>query len=154
MKLHAYIPVMALLATLAVFPAVYADPSPAAAASSPAVAKAKSPRDEMLSQLPPEKAKAYQDAIDQLHAKNKPLHEQVDKLQQDISALMTADNFDKSAYLAKNAELNKTYEQMHANTAETIAGLAEKFTADERKILEKNHQSMMKRGDGYRSHGK
>jgi len=106
--------------------------TPAGGASAPA---------SVAPQLSPEKEAIYKTALDQLRVKNNVLRDQIEKLQQEASTIMTADTFDKAAYIAKNAEIEKVYAQMHTNTSEAIAGVASQFTADERRIIEKQHQA-------------
>jgi len=110
-------------------------------------------REEVLAQLPPEKAKLYKDAMHQVHEKNQALRDQIEKMHAEIKALMTADTFNKSDYLAKNAEMEKLYAQMRTNMLEAITSVAAQFTLEERKTLTKlhmepeKHDSMPHKGD-------
>ena len=133
--------------SLALSQSAYADPAPA-------MFSHESHRDSVLAQLPPEKAKLYKDAISALHSKNAPIYDQIDKLHQDLTTIMTADTFDKAAYIAKNAEIEKAYAQTKGNTTEAIASVAAQFTLDERKTLEKLHPSSRYTGFKRHSDGK
>jgi len=129
MKKNILLLTTAITALLLAGPAVYAqEAAPTAVVATPG-------------KLPDAKEKIYKDALDQLHAKNKVIYSQIDKLQQEASAIMTADKFDKAAFLAKNADIEKAYAQVHTNTAETVASVAAQFTADERRIMEARHQN-------------
>jgi uncharacterized membrane protein len=99
---------------------------------------------EVLSQLPAEKATLFKDTMKATREKNKPLRDQLHKLYSDRDAILTADKFDKDAFNAKNAELDKIYDQMRANTNQSFVSVAAQFTADERKVLAKIHKEPMK----------
>lgn len=98
-------------------------------------------RDKVLAELPADKAASYRSAMEQAHSKNQPLYDQIKVLKHDLSGLMTAEKFDKAAYLAKQAEIEKLYSQMHVSRAEALASLIETWTVADRKTLEKLHGS-------------
>jgi len=138
-SLYTLIGVSALLASTPCAYAQQAAATPAATATA-----AKGPiiyRAMVLSQLPPEKLAMYKAAIAQLRTKNKVLYDQIAKLQGDLSTILTAEKFDKPAYMAKVAEIDKIYTQTHTNTTEAIVGVAEKFTPEERKVLDSLHRT-------------
>ena len=141
MKMNALLAVTALGTVLMSAP-LLAEQAPAASMSMPAASTPISDsREAILSTLPADKQKIYKDGIQALRAKNTALHDQIIKLQQDISTVMTADKFDKAAFIAKNEEIEKLFAQMRSNTAEAIASIASQFSLEERKILEKAHQA-------------
>jgi uncharacterized membrane protein len=96
-------------------------------------------RDDVLAQLPADKANAYKDTMRAVFKKNQPIHEQIEKLRADIKAVMSAPTFDKGAYVSKNADMEKLYGQMRGNIAEAVAGLVASWSSDERKTLAKLH---------------
>jgi uncharacterized membrane protein len=151
MKINTLLTTTALLASVALVPTAYAQSAPAQstpAQSIPGQAtmhpspkmEAMQRKEAAFAQLPAEKGKLYKDALQQINAKNQPLHEQLDKTRDEMKAIMLAEKFDKAAYVAKSAEMDKLYGQMRANSVEAIASVAAQFTPAERKILEELHQ--------------
>jgi uncharacterized membrane protein len=95
-------------------------------------------RDEVLAQLPPEKSKLYRETMKKAYEeKNDIVREQIHKVQDESDALLTAAKFDKAAFLAKNAELDKLHAESRTNLNQAFASVAEQCSQDERKILAK-----------------
>lgn len=105
-------------------------------------------RKEAMAQLPPEKAKLFQDSMKQVHEKNEALQAQARKLHEELDALLTAEKFDKDAWTAKSAEIDKVYDQMRANRNAAFVAAASQFSADERKTLSKMNRRPMMHGGG------
>jgi len=137
-----YLTTTALLLTLAVSGAAYAQDD-AGKGGHPGFHKMQQHREEVLSQLPPEKAKLFKDTMKQSREKNEATHEQIKKLRKEKDALLTAEKFDKDAYLAKNVEMDKLYDQMRANKDNAFVSVAAQFSPAERKILAKMHERPM-----------
>ena len=110
-------------------------------------------REEILAQLPAEKAKLYKDTMQQAYDKNKDTYSQIEKMHAELKETLNADKFDKDVYLAKSAEMEKLYGKMRASSAEAFASVAAQFTPDERKILAKlrheprKHDNQVKHDD-------
>ena len=124
-----------------VAPAPVAAAKPAMTAAVPANAQAPRNRfEQVMAQLPPEKAKMYRDAGQKMREKNKPIFDQIGKLQQELSVIRTAAKFDKSAFVAKNAEIEKAYGKMRSNTSEIAVAMLSEFSESERKLVEQLRQ--------------
>jgi Spy/CpxP family protein refolding chaperone len=148
MKIHSLLATTALMATLIVSGAAYAEPPDASHKSSPqhkgnwlAAREQRRDKESVLEHLPPDKAKLFQDTMKQTSEKNSAYREQIGKLREELRNIVIADKFDKDAYLAKNAEMEKLWAQMRTNSAESFAAIAGKFTANERKVLSEMHSS-------------
>ena len=129
MKINTRILTLALATSLLSTGLVYAQQpaprpvaAPAAAAAQPA-------------QLAPDRLKFYKDSQAQIRAKNGPLRAQVKQMYKDLNAISTADTFDKTAYLAKTAEIEKAETQLHTNRYTAMAAVLPQFSASERRII-------------------
>lgn len=85
--------------------------------------------------LPEDKAKMLQDAIAKVHEANKPLFEKVGALHKELNEILTAESFDKDAYIAKQAEIHEAMGKIGQARAEALADVAAKFTPEERAVL-------------------
>src|SRR6202012_3824653 len=111
-------------------------------------------RHEVLAQLPPDKAKLFEDAMKQVHEKNKATADQVRKLHEEQNAILTADKFDKNAWLAKEAQLDKLYDQMRATRRDAFVSVASQFSPSDRKIIAQLHEGPMPgEHGGHHDHG-
>lgn len=90
-------------------------------------------------QLSPEKAKIYNDAMQAADDGNQDLRMQIHKAHDEADAILTAEKFDKKAFLAKAAELDGLYAKMRERNNEAYVSVMEKLTQDDRKILLKAH---------------
>ena len=91
--------------------------------------------EEALSKLPEEDAAQFRNTMKQSQEKGKTIFEQMHKLHEDLHGILTAEKFDKAAYIAKNKELTKLHDKMHANMTEAFATAAAQLSQDDRKIL-------------------
>lgn len=139
MKIRALLSTTALIATLALSPAAYAEDS----AQHLKQGFNQRRQQEVLNQLPPEKAKLFKETMGKTREGNQTIYEQIKQQQDALAALLTAEKFDKAAYLAKTAEIDKLYAQMRANTTQAFVSVASQFSVEERKVLAK-----MRRGPG------
>jgi len=91
--------------------------------------------EEALSKLPDKDADQFRATMKQSHEKDKALFEQMHKLHDEQRAILTADNFDKSAYIVKSKELQKLHDKMHANMTQAFATAVSQLPQDERQTL-------------------
>lgn len=89
----------------------------------------------VANKLPEDKAKEFAGAMRAAYDKNSETFEQTRALRKEISNLLTAEKFDKSAYIAKNNELSKLYEKMRTANTEAMANAASKLSQEERAML-------------------
>ena len=139
MKLLALVLTTTLLATTA-----YAqdDTAPAAASSGQELQKKEAQKE--LAQLPADKAKAYNDAMQKANDSNKELRSQIHKAYEEADMILTAEKFDKKAFLAKAVEIDALYDKTRINMNSAFVGVAENFTQEERKILLKTRNERRK----------
>jgi len=122
----------ALLSALAMSPA-FADAPPAP--QNPNMMMQRQRMDDVLAQLPPDKAQIFRDTMKQVREKNRETYEKVHAAQDELKGILTADKFDKAAYLAKSAEIDKLYDQIRGTRRDAIVSVAGQFSASERKII-------------------
>lgn len=144
MKLSHLLSTSAMLVTMAVSGIAYAADS--GSNDHPGAQKWRAHREEVLSQLPADKAQLFKDTMKQSREKDKAVHDQIRKVFKERDAILTADKFDKKAYLAKSAEITKLFTQVHDNMTNSFVSVAEKFTPEERKILAKLRPEKPMRG--------
>lgn len=99
-------------------------------------------------QLSEDKAKLYNDTMRQASEANKPIREQIQKAREEADAILTAEKFDKAAYLAKADDIDKLYGKARANMNQAFVSVAEKLSQADRKIIVSNrnarhHQQQM-----------
>ncbi len=85
--------------------------------------------------LSPDKAKLYNDTLKAASDSNKDLRDKIHKAHDESDAIMTAEKFDKAAFLAKQAELDGLYSQVRTKMNAAYVSVVEKLKQDERKIL-------------------
>lgn len=143
MRLHTLLSTAALATALTISGAALANDTGAAGAG-----KAPHHRfEEALSKLPAAKQKLVKDAMDKAKAENKELWMQGKKLRDEQKAILTAEKFDKAAYLAKSKELNDLRDKMSANRTEAFASVAGQLTPEERLSLAKMHRGGFRHGE-------
>ncbi len=103
-----------------------------------------------LSKLPEAKATEFKATMKAAFDKNTPVFEQMKKTRDELKDISTAEKFDKGAFLAKTAELNKERDQMRSTFDEARADALGKLTQDERKTLA---EAMHDRGHGHHKDG-
>ncbi len=136
MKFH--LPLAALLLTVSAG-ALHAEP-PAAGGRAPAGWEEQ--REERhaafeaaLAKLPADKATLVKDSMQKNRENGKAMHEKIRALHDQEKSLLLAPSFDKSAYLAKSAEISKLHDQQQAARSASMADVASKLSAAERKVL-------------------
>lgn len=92
-------------------------------------------REEILSKLPEEKRELFHATMKTTREQNKESREKLRALREESKAILTAGEFDRKAFLAKSDEIHALHDTMRKNMNNAIADIAEKFTAEERKIL-------------------
>lgn|GEM_PF-4858438 len=145
MKMTKLVVTTALLTSLTLGGIFYAQTSdaanevaPAAAAPAAATGAAKSTA---VTQLPTDKAKLYNETMKQATENNAALRAQIQKAREEADAILTADKFDKKAYLAKATEMDQLYSKARSGMNEAFTSVAEKFNLAERKILLQNRNA-------------
>jgi len=88
-----------------------------------------------LSKLPQKDADAFRATMKASHEKDKALFEQMHKLHDELHDIMTAETFDKGAFIAKSKELNVLHDKMHAHMTEAFATALSQLSQDERKTM-------------------
>lgn len=88
-----------------------------------------------LSKLPAKDAAEFRKTMKESREENKDLQEQVYRLHGDLHAILTAPNFDKHAFLAKRAQLQKLHEEMEDSRTEAFAFAISGLSQDERVTL-------------------
>lgn len=104
-----------------------ATPSPAAGQQKPAQNE--------LPRLSEEKYKIYKDALNKARNDTIQIREQLKIKRAEASALMSAEKFDKAAFLAKYVEIQALVDKTSQARATAIANTAEQFGPADRKIL-------------------
>lgn len=85
--------------------------------------------------LPEEKRTLLRSTMEKIHKENASLREQGRKLDKELDALLKVQEFDKSTFLAKQAQLDAIHDKMKAKAEQELASIAADFTQEERKIL-------------------
>lgn len=119
----------ALALTLAFSGMAYAEPGPGHDGPPPP------PFEEALKKLPDKDAAAFRDTMKASHEKDKATFEQMHKLHGELKAIITADTFDKNAFIAKNKQLDALHDKLHVNMTEALANAISKLPPDERKTF-------------------
>jgi uncharacterized membrane protein len=91
--------------------------------------------EETLSKLPEQDATQFRNTMKQAYEKDQAQRDQAHKLHEEISGILTADKFDKSAYVAKSKQLEKLHDKMHADMTEAFATAVAQLPQDERATL-------------------
>ena len=88
-----------------------------------------------LSKLPAEKATKFRDAMKESSESNKKLEERMYRLHDDLHAILTAPVFNRDAFFAKRAELQKLHGEMEKNRTEDFAYAVSDLSQKERVTL-------------------
>lgn len=99
-----------------------------------------------IASLTPEKQEIFREAMKAAREKSEGLRKQSRKLRKESAEILAAPTFDKDAYYAKMKEMMALHQQRKLNFAEAVAGIAEKFTPEERKLLAKSMRRPMPGG--------
>ncbi len=95
-----------------------------------------SPMEQAISTLPQDKAQGFRDSLQSAHEENAPLYQKAQHLHAQLHDILAADNFDRNAFTAKNKELRKVHDKIHANLDDAFAdGLSNLSTSDRQKLL-------------------
>ncbi len=95
----------------------------------------RSPRQELLSQLPADKEMLFHQTMREARGKASKIRTQIKTLREAIKNILTADQFEEALFRDKTNSLEALLSQMRATREEAIVILAKQFTADERRIL-------------------
>ena len=104
---------------------------------------------EIISQLPAEKAELVEATMEKMHEERKESFTQIRALEKEIKVILTAEKFDEKAFSAKSAELHKLHGASQEKMNHTIIDLASQMSSDERKILAKVFKPKFK----HKNHG-
>jgi len=88
-----------------------------------------------ISKLPPDKAAEFHSAMKDAHEQNKELYEQMHALHQDLHNILTADTFDKDAFLAKSREMQQLHDKVAENLDMAFASAIEPLSPKDRNML-------------------
>ena len=102
---------------------------PAASAEQQKPVKSDGPR------LSDEKYKILKAAMSKTREDNKQINDQIKTKRKELAALMGAERFNKSAFLAKHAEMQDLITKASRNRTEALATVAEQFNVQDRKIM-------------------
>lgn len=146
-----YLPLAGLLVTVGTS-IVHAEP-PSAGGKPPAGWQAQREErhaafDAALSKLPADKAAMVKDSFKKGRESGKANWEKIRALHEEEKAILLAPTFDKSAFLAKSAEISKLHDQQAADRANSMADVASKLNASERKIVMDAFEQMHPKGPG------
>jgi uncharacterized membrane protein len=95
----------------------------------------RSPRQELLSQLPADKEMLFHQTMREARQKASAMRTQIKTLRAEIKDVLTADQFDEALFREKTNSLETLRSKMRATMEEAVVTLAKQFSADERKIL-------------------
>ncbi len=113
---------------------------------------------EAISTLPQDKQELVKKSMQEGREANKASFEQMRALRKEINEILTAEKFDKDAFLSKSKALEALQDKMAANRMERIADLASQLTQEERKAvfpaMMKRHMYMKKHKDMGKEMGK
>ena len=95
----------------------------------------RSPRQELLSQLPADKEMLFHQTMREARQKASAIRTQIKTLRGEIKDILTADQFEEGVFREKTNTLETLRSKMRATMEEAVVTLAKQFSADERKIL-------------------
>lgn len=107
---------------------------------------------EALEKLPAERAELIQSTMAELRENRKAGWESMKNAREEMQALLTAETFDKTAFLEKAGQINESRSRAKLEKQQAIAELASQLNADERKILVDMVQHKRKH-HGHKKHG-
>jgi len=90
---------------------------------------------EALAKLPAAKAEAFRTSMKKSHEGKKEEFGDIKKLHEEMKNILTAEKFDKVAYIAKGKEIQDKQEKMHAARTEAFANAVATLSQSERKTL-------------------
>lgn len=93
------------------------------------------PREDIAKALSADKYKLYQETMRHTEESNRALREQMTEARKRAADILKADPFNRQAYLAQIKNMQDLRAQMMQRMAESIAGLAEEFSPEDRAIL-------------------
>ncbi len=88
-----------------------------------------------ISRLPHDKAEAFHAVMRQAHEQNKDLYDQMHGLHQDLHNILTADTFDRDAFVAKSNEIRELHDKAAANLDAAFASAVAQLSQKERKTV-------------------
>lgn len=91
----------------------------------------------------------YREAIKNAKKKNLATQQKAEKMRDELLAIISADKFDKTAYVNKNKEIETLNAQMRASITEAAAGALAQYTPEERKQIASHVSSAGKSSAGH-----
>lgn len=101
---------------------------------------------EVISQLPEAKQELFREQMESQREAFKGKRDQIKTLHGELKAIVTAETFDKSAFLAKHKEIDALKSQSKAARHASFADLLAQLTPEERKIVADGMKKRGKRG--------
>ena len=92
-------------------------------------------RDNIAKALPADKYKLYKDTMKRTETANQPLRDQIEQARRQAADILKAEPFNRQAYLVQIKNMQALRQQMMQRMAESIVGLAEEFSPEDRAIL-------------------
>jgi Spy/CpxP family protein refolding chaperone len=100
---------------------------------------------------------ALHETMKQFHEENKAAFEEMHQLYKARHAILAAQNFDKGAFLAVTAQIEKKHEQLAQSRVQAFVFIADKFTPEQREMLVRMmghhrhgmHHAMWHEGEGH-----
>ena len=105
-----------------------------------------------ICKLPKEDAAQFRDTMKEARENNKDLQEQIGKLHGDLHDILTAETFDKAAFLAKRKDLQQLHDKMETNMTEAFASAVGDLTQDERVTLTRSMDRSRAKHHGHDKH--
>ena len=93
---------------------------------------------EIASALPENKLGLFTETMNRAEDDNGELHEQLSEARKQAANILKAEPFEKQNYLAQLRKIHDLRGKLMLRNGETISGLAEQFTPEERAILADN----------------
>jgi len=95
-------------------------------------------REAVLSKLPEADATKFRDAMKASRESEKAEFEKIEVLHKELKALLSAEKFNKVAYLAKSSEIGKLEEKIHHQMTEAFVNAVADLPQEERKLFAEN----------------
>lgn len=93
------------------------------------------PLPELLTQLPAEKEMLFHQTMREVRERTAGIREKLRKTETEIKGILTAKEFNETLFREKTKTMQELHNQMREAMEEAIVKLAQRFTAEERKIL-------------------
>ena len=87
------------------------------------------------SKLPPAKKAMMESKMQEFHEKNKDRFDTIRAKREEISNILTAQNFDVDAFKAKSRELDSLFSDSKKMMVDEMANMAQTMSQEERKVL-------------------